>query len=86
MLGRGDHQHSGGATLQRSTFSLQTRTASGGGDPLRPLWLDAWSDPVAGLSAFSGCMHTCNLFGDGDWRLVVADADKKLKVGWRGTA
>lgn len=43
-------------------------------------WLDAWSDPVAGVSAFSSCIHTCNLFGDGDWRLIVADADKKLKV------
>ncbi|KAF8073129.1 Bbs1 [Scenedesmus sp. PABB004] len=48
------------------------------------VWLDAWADPVAGLRAFS-CVHTCDLLGDGDWRLVVADADKKLKV-WRGTA
>ena len=43
-------------------------------------WLEAWSDPVAGLSAFNSCIHTCNLFGDGDWRLVVADEDRKLKV------
>lgn len=43
-------------------------------------WLDAWSDPVAGISAYTPCIHTCNLFGDGDWRLVVADHDRKLKV------
>jgi Bardet-Biedl syndrome 1 protein len=87
MLGRGDDQQSpGGAALLRNARS--GRTASGGGgasEPPRPLWLDAWSDPVAGVSAFSGCIHTCNLFGDGDWRLVIADSDLKLKVcGRRG--
>ncbi|KAJ9510374.1 hypothetical protein QJQ45_015847 [Haematococcus lacustris] len=50
----------------------------------KSVWLDAWSDPVACLSAYSPCMHTCDLFGDGDWRLVVADEDRKLKV-WKGT-
>ncbi|GBF90819.1 hypothetical protein Rsub_03673 [Raphidocelis subcapitata] len=51
----------------------------------RQLWLDAWADPVAGVNALTPCVHTCNLMGDGDWRLVVADADRKLKV-WKGTA
>ena len=46
----------------------------------KKIWLDAWIDPVAGLSAHTPCVHTCNLLGDGDWRLVVADTDKKLKV------
>ena len=46
----------------------------------RALWLDAWSDPVAGISAYTPCIHTCNLSGDGEWRLVVADDDRKLKV------
>lgn len=50
----------------------------------KQLWLDAWSDPLAQLKAFSPCVHACNLSGDGDWRLVVADAEKKLKV-WKGT-
>lgn len=54
-------------------------------EPARDIWLEAWNDPVAGLSAFTSCVHTCNLFGDGDWRLVVADSDKKLKV-WKNTA
>jgi hypothetical protein len=43
-------------------------------------WLDAWVDPVADVKAFSSCVTTCNLLGDGDWRLVVADTDRKLKV------
>lgn len=51
-------------------------------EPAKQLWLDAWADPVAGVNAFSSCITTCNLCGDGDWRLVIADAaDKKLKVG-----
>ena len=49
-------------------------------NPKRALWLDAWSDPVAGVKAFTSCMRTADLNGDGDWRLVVADANKKLKV------
>ena len=49
-------------------------------NPKKALWLDAWSDPVAGVKAFTSCMRTADLNGDGDWRLVVADASKKLKV------
>lgn len=52
--------------------------------PDQKVWLEAWNDPVAGISAYTPCIHTCNLSGDGDWRLVVADEDRKLKV-WRGT-
>jgi hypothetical protein len=61
--------------LVRSSKSSHAR------DPAKQLWLDAWADPVAGVKAFSTCITTCNLCGDGDWRLVIADADKKLKVG-----
>lgn len=43
-------------------------------------WLDAHYDPVANLKAFSTCLHTCDLYGDGDWRLAVAGLDKKLKA------
>lgn len=55
-------------------------------DPAPPvvnkqLWLDAWNDPVAGISAYTPCIHACNLMGDGDYRLIVADSDRKLKVG-----
>jgi Bardet-Biedl syndrome 1 protein len=60
----------------------ELRKAAGNGALGAPkkIWLDAWNDPVAGLSAYTSCVHTCNLMGDGDWRLVVADSDKKLKV------
>ena len=43
-------------------------------------WLDAHFDTLAGVKAFSSCLHTCDLYGDGDWRLAVAGLDKKLKV------
>lgn len=46
----------------------------------RGFWLNAHYDPVASLKTFSTCLHTCDLYGDGDWRLAVAGLDKKLKV------
>ncbi|GFR47660.1 hypothetical protein Agub_g9403 [Astrephomene gubernaculifera] len=52
--------------------------------PLRSIWLEAFNDPVAGITACTPCVHTCNLFGDGDNRLVIAEEDRKLKV-WKGT-
>lgn len=58
----------------------QLQRARSAREPAKQLWLDAWADPVAGVKAFSNCIHTCNLYGDGDWRLVVADADQKIKV------
>lgn len=47
----------------------------------KSVWLEAFSDPVAGVSAYTPCVHVCNLFGDGENRLVIADEDRKLKVG-----
>ena len=50
-------------------------------DPSQPqTWLNAHFDPVAGLNAFTGHMQTCDLYGDGDWRLAVADLGQQLKV------
>jgi len=49
------------------------------------LWLDAWMDPMANANAFSSCVATADLAGDSEWRLVVAGADRKMKV-WSGTA
>lgn len=43
-------------------------------------WLHSWYDPVAGLHAFSNCIRLADLWGDGEDRLLIADADKKLKV------
>ncbi|KAG2451137.1 hypothetical protein HYH02_004404 [Chlamydomonas schloesseri] len=63
-------------------------TGTNGVPPLLPsvksMWLDAFNDPVAGISAYTPCVHTCNLFGDGENRLVIADEDRKLKI-WKGT-
>lgn len=48
-------------------------------------WLHAWKDPVADLKAFSPCMRLVDLNGDGDFKLVIADAERRLKV-YRNTA
>jgi|TARA_B100000768_G_scaffold166959_1_gene170720 Bardet-Biedl syndrome 1 protein len=50
-----------------------------------PAWLEAWQDPMAGADAFSPCICTADLAGDGEFRLVVATASKKMKV-WNGTS
>ncbi len=67
------------ASSLKASFKPGDLNASGG-TPKVSVWLEAWSDPVAGLCAYTPCVHTCNLFGDNDWRLVVADEDRKLKV------
>lgn len=50
----------------------------------KDLWLDAWNDSVAGINAYTSCVATCDLYSDGDYRLIVADASRRIKV-WRGT-
>ena len=52
--------------------------------PLQP-WLNAWTDPVSNLHAFSPCVRLADISADGEHRLLVADADKKLKV-FKGTS
>ena len=54
-------------------------------DKNTPAWLEAWQDPMAGADAFSSCICTADLAGDGEFRLVVATAMKKMKV-WNGTS
>lgn len=76
------------SNISKASNNAVVRQLAGLGDgapldkqqPAKSVWLEAWSDPVAGVSAYTACVHTCNLFGDGDWRLVVADEDRKLKV------
>ena len=59
--------------------------ASGAGPPAPPdVWLQAFHDPVAGLRVFSQSLRLIDLSGDGDFRLLAADLDRKLKV-FRGT-
>ncbi len=50
-------------------------------------WLNAWTDPIAGIKTTTACFHVCDLFGDGDNRLVVATMTDtpKIKI-FRGTA
>ena len=37
-------------------------------------------DPVAGLKAYTSCVRFADLNGDGDTKMLVASADKKLKI------
>ena len=48
-------------------------------------WLNAWFDPVAGIKSYSSCVRLADVSGDGEYKLLVADADRKLKV-YKGTA
>eukprot|EP00640_Fibrocapsa_japonica_P000784 CAMPEP_0113937780 /NCGR_PEP_ID=MMETSP1339-20121228/4326_1 /TAXON_ID=94617 /ORGANISM="Fibrocapsa japonica" /LENGTH=585 /DNA_ID=CAMNT_0000940679 /DNA_START=147 /DNA_END=1904 /DNA_ORIENTATION=- /assembly_acc=CAM_ASM_000762 len=48
-------------------------------------WLNAWHDPVVGLKAFTSCVRLADLNGDGDYKLVVADRDKRLRI-YKGTS
>lgn len=48
------------------------------------VWLNAYTDPVAGLRAMSPCVRLADTNSDGEYRLLVADLDRKLKV-FKGT-
>lgn len=48
-------------------------------------WINAFSDPLAGLYTFPTCMALADLNGDGDHKLIIADLgtgkyNMKLKV------
>ncbi|EPY23333.1 Bardet-Biedl syndrome 1 protein like protein (BBS1-like protein 1), partial [Strigomonas culicis] len=43
------------------------------------MWLFAFKDSLANLSAFSNCVTTVDVLGDGESRLLVADGSKKIK-------
>jgi hypothetical protein len=44
------------------------------------IWIDVYSDVVAGIKAFSQCLALSDVMGDGDYRLICADSNSKLKV------
>eukprot|EP00823_Brevimastigomonas_motovehiculus_P009048 TRINITY_DN8720_c0_g1_i1.p1 TRINITY_DN8720_c0_g1~~TRINITY_DN8720_c0_g1_i1.p1 ORF type:complete len:595 (-),score=112.36 TRINITY_DN8720_c0_g1_i1:290-2074(-) len=48
-------------------------------------WLPAFHDAMANLHAYSECVRVADLKGDGDYRLLVADSEKKIKV-FKGTS
>jgi len=43
-------------------------------------WLHAWHDAVANIKAFSQCVRLCDVRGDGENKLLIADEAKILKV------
>lgn len=59
----------------------------GGGDAPRKktkrkkkFWLSAWNDPMAGLRCYGSCIRFADLDGDGNYSLLCATQDKKLKI------
>lgn len=67
---------------QEATAQAQLAGSTAADPAQSQTWLNAHFDPVAGLNAFTGHMQTCDLYGDGDWRLAVADLSQQLKVCW----
>eukprot|EP00735_Rhodelphis_limneticus_P001522 TRINITY_DN12154_c0_g1::TRINITY_DN12154_c0_g1_i1::g.26505::m.26505 TRINITY_DN12154_c0_g1::TRINITY_DN12154_c0_g1_i1::g.26505 ORF type:complete len:585 (-),score=107.23,sp/Q3V3N7/BBS1_MOUSE/40.00/1e-141,BBS1/PF14779.1/2.4e-77,BBS2_Mid/PF14783.1/4,BBS2_Mid/PF14783.1/91,BBS2_Mid/PF14783.1/2.8e+02,BBS2_Mid/PF14783.1/3.9,PHTB1_N/PF14727.1/1.2e+03,PHTB1_N/PF14727.1/1.6e+02,PHTB1_N/PF14727.1/3.2 TRINITY_DN12154_c0_g1_i1:527-2281(-) len=49
-------------------------------EPEKPVFLDAWYDPVAGLKTFSQCVRVADINGDNDYRLMIADLERKLRI------
>lgn len=47
-------------------------------------WLDAWLDPVAGMTAYSSFMCLADFHADGDHRLIMADLKKRIRI-YKGT-
>merc|ERR1719380_592305 len=47
-------------------------------------WLNAWYDPVAGMSAFSQFLCLADLHADGEHRLIMVDLKKRIRI-YRGT-
>lgn len=47
-------------------------------------WLNAWHDPVAGMSSYSQFMCLADLHADGDHRLIMCDLKKRIRI-YKGT-
>lgn len=46
----------------------------------KPFWLHAWRDHLADVKAYSNCIDLADVNGDDEFKLIVGDASKKLKV------
>lgn len=46
--------------------------------------MHAWSDPVAGATAYSQLMELADLKDDGDHKLIIADYKQEIKI-YQGT-
>merc|ERR1719333_152670 len=47
-------------------------------------WLDAWHDPVAGMTCYSSFMCLADLHAEGDHRLIMVDLKKRIRI-YKGT-
>ncbi|CAE8692133.1 unnamed protein product [Polarella glacialis] len=52
--------------------------------PKKSPWLDAWTDPVAGISCYSSFICLSDLQADGDHRLIMVDLKKRIRI-YKGT-
>ncbi|EKF31792.1 Bardet-Biedl syndrome 1 protein, putative [Trypanosoma cruzi marinkellei] len=43
-------------------------------------WLYAFRDHLAGIQAFTSCIGVADVHGDGDYKLIIADGKRRLKV------
>eukprot|EP00276_Gloeochaete_wittrockiana_P008473 CAMPEP_0184664068 /NCGR_PEP_ID=MMETSP0308-20130426/51076_1 /TAXON_ID=38269 /ORGANISM="Gloeochaete witrockiana, Strain SAG 46.84" /LENGTH=592 /DNA_ID=CAMNT_0027107225 /DNA_START=108 /DNA_END=1886 /DNA_ORIENTATION=+ len=73
------------ASRTLSSTPSTANAAEDGKENAQSVWLNAWHDPVAGIKTYTSCVRMADLNGDGDWKLLIADLDRKLKV-YRGTA
>lgn len=46
----------------------------------KKFWLNAYKDHLAGVKCFSSCIELADVNGDGDFKLIIADAQRRLKV------
>ncbi|KAF0976347.1 hypothetical protein FDP41_004653 [Naegleria fowleri] len=54
-----------------------SRTTSESKDEMNNhVWINAWYDPLATVTAMSQCMMFCDINGDGDYKLVAATSGK----------
>jgi len=64
-----------------SNTNMNMNTSSVSSPKEKPLWLNAWYDPLSNIHSISECMIQCDLNGDGDYKLCIADQiEKKLKI------
>ncbi|GAB9463367.1 Bardet-Biedl syndrome 1 [Globisporangium polare] len=65
---------------EKETTAAASAGDAGAKKPQKSPWLSAYHNSVAGLKAFSSCIKLVDVYGDGDSKLIVADADKRLKM------
>ncbi|ESL09887.1 hypothetical protein TRSC58_02388 [Trypanosoma rangeli SC58] len=47
---------------------------------MEKFWLYAFRDHLAGIQAFTNCICVADIHGDGDYKLIVADGKRRLKI------